>query len=165
MKLDITWTITAVIAVSSFLSPIIVAIINNNHQLHMRNLELSHEKFKQQMDLQQQVSIKQFDIYYSDKKSAFSEFLKMAGQYRVSNQRSGIYSQLQSSIQNALLFCNIENQKLLSDFLVYANDIFGVNQSPDGRKQYSELLKNISISLNNELSLTKPIIDCKCGKH
>ena len=31
MTFDVTWTITAIIAVSSFLSPIAVAIINNMH--------------------------------------------------------------------------------------------------------------------------------------
>lgn len=41
MKFDITWSITAIIAVSSFLSPIVVSIINNKHQYAMRKLELN----------------------------------------------------------------------------------------------------------------------------
>lgn len=31
MDFQITWTITAIIAVSSFLSPVVVAVINNRH--------------------------------------------------------------------------------------------------------------------------------------
>lgn len=42
MTIEITWTITAVIAVSSLLSPIFVALINNRNNAKIRNLELEH---------------------------------------------------------------------------------------------------------------------------
>ncbi len=47
MNVNITWTITAIIAVSSFLSPIAVAIINNLHHAKMRKLELEHDEIYQ----------------------------------------------------------------------------------------------------------------------
>ena len=74
MAIEITWTITAIIAVSSFISPIFVAIINNKHQIKMRRLELEHDEYMRQLDLQQQTMVRQFDIYYADKKSCFSQF-------------------------------------------------------------------------------------------
>lgn len=44
LKFDITWTITAIIAVSSFLSPIAVAVINNLHHAKMRRMELDYDR-------------------------------------------------------------------------------------------------------------------------
>ena len=45
MTFNITWTITAIIAVSSFLSPIAVAIINNHHHVRIRKMELEHDEY------------------------------------------------------------------------------------------------------------------------
>ena len=48
MKLDITWTITAIIAVASFLSPVIVTLFNNHHDYKVRKLEID-SKIKQEI--------------------------------------------------------------------------------------------------------------------
>lgn len=58
MNFDITWTITAIIAVSSFLSPIVVAIINNFHQARIRQIELEHDRHIRLLDIQHQASIR-----------------------------------------------------------------------------------------------------------
>lgn len=71
MEINITWTITAIIAVSSFLSPIVVAIINNRHHARLRKMELEHDEYIRWLDLQQTTTVKQFDIYYADKKKIF----------------------------------------------------------------------------------------------
>ena len=57
MTIEITWTITAIIAVSSFLSPIFVARINNKHQEKLRKLELEHDEYMRQLDLQDRKSV------------------------------------------------------------------------------------------------------------
>lgn len=77
MSLDITWTITAIIAVSSFLSPIVVAIINNRHQARLRKYELEHDRQIKQIDLNQQALIRQADVYYADKKSGIHGICQM----------------------------------------------------------------------------------------
>ncbi len=164
MTIEITWTITAIIAVSSFLSPIFVARINNKHQEKLRKLELEHDEYMRQLDLQQQMMIKQFDIYYSDKKAAFSNFLHAAGMYSMRKGYSSDYETLQSSLQTALLFCNEKSKLLLSDFLEYANKIFGDNYSLHEREEYNKTLTAVTNALNDELNLTKPVIDCKKRK-
>ena len=73
MTFDVTWTITAIIAVSSFLSPIAVAIINNMHNTKMRKIELEHDEYIRWLNFQQSTIINQFNVYYSDKKNAFAE--------------------------------------------------------------------------------------------
>lgn len=71
MKFDITWTITSIIAVSSFLSPIFVACVNNWHHSKIRQLELEHDRALKRIDLQLQASIRQLDVYYNDKNLLF----------------------------------------------------------------------------------------------
>lgn len=166
MQFDVTWTITAIIAVSSFLSPIAVAIINNRHQIKMRKMELDHDDRIMQMNLQQQALTRQSDIYYSDKKVAFSDFTQCAGAFSLSRQSGERYHALHSSIDKALLFCNSENQKLLIDFRNYVDtEIYGSTYGQRERDEYSKALIEISLSLNRELELTKPVIDYKCHEH
>lgn len=165
MKFDITWTITAVIAASSILSSILVAIINNKYQSKIRKMELEHAEYMHQLDLHQQSTIRQFDIYYADKKKAFSDFAAEAGNYAFNTQSAHSYNALHSSIAKALLFCNTENQIMLCDFLKRADDIFGKPFSLDDRYAYSQVLNKVSLSLNNELQSTKPVIQSKRCEH
>lgn len=95
MNLNITWTITAIIAVNSFLAPIFVALTNNKHHSQIRKLELEHDANLRQIDLQQQANIHQVEIYYSDKKQAFSEFIVAAGNFSKSRSNSHMYEALQ----------------------------------------------------------------------
>lgn len=64
--LDLSYVITALVAVMSFLSPIVICLINNFHQAKMKKLELK-----------QQAQIKQVDY----KKEIFENYLKYAGAY------------------------------------------------------------------------------------
>ena len=160
MKFNLTWTITAILAVSSFLSPIFVAIINNRHQEKIRKMDLQHDEKMRQMDLKQQATIRQSDIYYSNKKDAFSNFVEIAGGYLSHTQNPTQYGLIVSSLKRVLIFCNPENQDKLCRFREYIdNDIFGSNYSQ--REKYNQLLNDLSLSLNKELELTKPVIDSK----
>ena len=164
MTLEITWTITAIIAVSSFLSPIFVAIINNKHQTKMRKLELEHDEYMRQLDIQQQLTEKQFDIYYSDKKTAFADFLRAAGAYSRGKKNPHDYELLQSSLQISLLFCNDGSKPLLLSFLEYADKISGGSYTERERDEYSKTLAAVTTALNRELTLTKPVMNCEKGK-
>lgn len=44
MEIDLTWTITAIIAVSSFASSVAVALINNKQQQKMHQMDLDYDK-------------------------------------------------------------------------------------------------------------------------
>lgn len=65
-NLDLSFTITAIIALTSLISPIITCLINNHHQLKIKELELK-----------QQAQIKLVDY----KKEIFENYLKYAGAY------------------------------------------------------------------------------------
>ena len=164
MTIEITWTITAVIAVSSFLSPIFVALINNRHQVKMRRMELEHIEYIRQLDFRQQSMLKQFDVYYADKKAAFSDFLRAAGAYSRGKRSRCDYESLQSSLQTSLLFCNAKSKASLLAFLEYADKIMGSSYTQHERNEYSKALSSVTNALGEELSLTKPVMDCKKGK-
>ncbi len=158
MSFDITWTITAIIAVSSFLSPIFVVIINNKHHSAIRKLELEHDAQLRKMDLELQAATRQCDIYYADKKAAFSNFLEAAGRYPFETQTIEVYHNLLSSAGQALLFCESHTQEAINSFILYADDLFGGNFSTNIRLEYSSHLRNIAQILNDELETSKPII-------
>ena len=48
MNFDLTWTITAIIAVASILSPVFVTLLNNNHDYKVRKLDID-SKIKQEV--------------------------------------------------------------------------------------------------------------------
>lgn len=166
MKIDITWTITAVIAASSILSSILVAIINNKYQSKIRKMELEHAEHMHQLDLQQQIISRQFDIYYSNKREAFSEFMNAAGNFSAGKNSSTSYRELHSAIDKALLFCDQENQALLCNFQNYIDTkAFGEKYSLEERSTYSKTLNKISLSLNHELESSKPVIQSESREH
>lgn len=152
MKINITWTITTIIAVSSFFSPIIVACINNYHHSQIRKMELKHDEQIRWLNLQQDAVTKQFDIYYADKKQAFSDFSNAAGSYFFNNGIIENYNILCSSAHTAMLFSNSANRILLSDFMNYADSIFGLgNDSKAEREKYSRFLNELTKSLTKNL--------------
>lgn len=63
MELNLTITISVIIALIALISPIAVAIINNRYHMKLRKMELQYE-----------ISTKQMDVYYSDKKQAYDNF-------------------------------------------------------------------------------------------
>lgn len=160
MQFEITWTITAIIAVSSFLSPILVAIINNRHHTRIRKLELEYDKNMKQLDLNNQATIRQADIYYADKKQVFTEFINASCNLYIHSNGRESYDHFIASLNRAILFCNSQNQEKLKNFLsfinneIYCKDIFN-------NPTCVERLFDLSLSLNHELELTKPVIDCK----
>lgn len=162
MQFDITWTITAIIAVSSFISPIAVALINNHHHAKMRKIELDHDEKLRRLDLQQQATIRQSDIYYMDKKQAFSDFINAASEFSIYKRTRDTYKELENALNRALLFCNVETRQLLLDFLSHVDStLFSDDLSLQVRQEYNKLLTELSIRLNQELESTKPVIECK----
>lgn len=160
--LDLSWAITAVIGVVALLSPIAVAIINNYHAYKMRQLDIAHEEEKKKMELDHEAMQKQFEIYYADKRSAFSELLKEAGKFSTRKQSLDDYKALHSAVDNAILFCNPSTQQILISFIEQVDmEIFGGGCSEDERTLYTSLITKLSRQLNQELESTKPVIKCE----
>lgn len=165
MKIDVTWTITAIIAVSSFLSPIAVAIINNLHQAQMRKMELNYNRQIKELDLKQQAITRQTGIYYFDKKTAFSDVLKYAGRFASQKYDLTSYNLLHSAIDVAMLFSSYETRSALNIFLDHVDHIyFGTGASEEERANYSDAVSFLASSLNLELESTKPVVDSESSE-
>lgn len=139
MEFNLTVTISVIIALVALISPIAVAIINN----------LYHEKLRK-MELQYDLEVKQMDLYYSEKKQAFYDLLKIAGAYRIDPGRTNL-GKLQSAAYSAILFCNWENKDKIQSFVKLANDVFNQSFPSDERIKYCEALYSLSSVLNDEL--------------
>ena len=165
LEFDITWTITAIIAVSSFFSSIAVAVINNHHHAKMRKMELDYDQRIKELDLKQQVIIRQADIYYADKKRAYSEVLKCAGNFSFQKQNTESYGILHSAIDNAILFCSSNTRNSLDSFLSKVNAKFlGGNLSEPELLEYSNEVSLLAVALSHDLESTKPVMDCEYRK-
>ena len=64
VRFDFSITVTAILAVCAIVSPILVAIINNRHQLKMRQLEINHEE-----------TVKRNEYIFDQVSLAFAEYL------------------------------------------------------------------------------------------
>ena len=113
------------------------------------------------MDLSYNMTEKQFEIYYGDKKAAFCDFLQEAGAFTGGSSSLSFYQALHSATDRALLLCNSHNQKQLCDFINRIdNDFFGADFARGNRAEYTFLLTSLATSLNDELSSTKPSENC-----
>ena len=158
--LDLSWVITAVIAIAAFLSPVAVALINNHHAYKMKKLEFCHEENMKKLSLSHEAAQKQFEIYYADKKTAFSEVLRSAGNFTASKQSLERYQNVHSAVDTALLFCDSQNQKTLISFMdKIDNEVFGSGSSREERTMYSSLIASLGCELNKELTSTKQIVE------
>ncbi|MDO4175545.1 MAG: hypothetical protein Q4D42_12355 [Eubacteriales bacterium] len=142
-EIDLTWTITAIIAACALISPVLTAIINNWHHMRVRKFELKHD-----------ATVKQFDIYYADKQKAFDDFAKAAGMYAMDHFDEQSYGKLHSAISASMLVCSPQNKEMLCEFGHYANHFFNNSLAVEERKEYLEKLFSVCDALNKDLSET-----------
>lgn len=165
LSFDFTITVSVILAICALISPIITALINNRHHSKIRKLELQHDKDLRSANLMHEILTRQADIYYHDKKEAFSDFLLKAGSFSLEQGRDHPYEALHSSIDKALLFCDPDNQKLLCDFQNYIDvDFFESEDTSHKRSEYSKTLNYLALSLGKELASSKPVIEYESGK-
>ena len=154
---DLSWAITGIIGCAALLSPIAVAVINNHHAYKMRKLDIAHEERKAQMALAHESVQKQFEVYYADKRIAFSALLKEAGNFSTHKQALDNYCSLHSAVDNAILFCNSDTQEFLISFLERIDkEILGGSYTDRERAVYTSLITALGHQLNKELASTKP---------
>ncbi|MBP3446487.1 MAG: hypothetical protein J6K64_04340 [Clostridia bacterium] len=147
--------ITVVIGCVAFLSPIVVSLINNRHNAKMREKEMAHQQKMKKIELEHEYAIKQLDVYYKEKKDAFSKFLISAGSiFFDTSSTKHTLNDLESAAANALLFCSYENKDRILIFLKYANNYEVIPFTTEKKREFSDKLAEISYFLNEELKST-----------
>jgi len=144
-SINISFTITAIIALIALISPIFVTIINNRYQIKLKQIELNN-------NIQQ----KKFETYYIDKSNAFRSFLNNAGQYCSNYWKPEFHALMLSSLENALLFCECKTSTdALIAFSLYVNNKFSTlrndNKNIEDILELSSKISELSIKLNQEL--------------
>lgn len=129
--------IPIVVALSGILSPVLVAHLNNSHQLKMRKLELDFELTKSQAEM-----------FYSCKKNAYDNLLQAIGK-QLQNTSIVDWRNLRSAINSAILYANKENQILITDFL----------KELDSGETSAEKMTELAKSLNDDLQNTYSVIN------
>ena len=161
-SLDLSWVIPVAISVTALVSPIFVSHINNQHAYKLRQLNIEHEEEEKKMKLNHEAMQRQFEVYYADKRTAFSELMKKAGKFSTRKQTLDDYEALHSAVDNAILFCNSDTQELLISFMERVDkEIFGGGCSDRERILYTSLITTLGRQLNQELESTKPVIKCE----
>ena len=95
MTYDVNIVITSITAIEAVVSTIFVAMINNSHQESLREDEMEHES-----------ELKQLELLYNDKKSAFESFLTAAGKVTFGYNFEEVLENLNSTAAIAMLHCS-----------------------------------------------------------
>lgn len=147
--------LTISLGVAAVFSPIFVALVNNRYNTRLRVSEQKHEQALKEMELSHQLSEKQIDTYYADKRTAFCKFMDAIGNLILGGSSHSL-EEITSTANTAILFCSYDNQKLINEFLIYVNRYFTTNFSAENREKYIEMAFNISVAFNRELMETMP---------
>jgi len=133
---DMTVTISIILAICALFAPSITAIINNRHNYKIRKLELEHDEYLHHSDIQ-----------YRNKYEVYKNLIDLAGRYSMFNSHAHDYTQMLSSIHDALLVCDSQTKPLLLEFLECVQMLSSMDQS-----KYLKLLTSITESFNRELA-------------
>lgn len=159
MKINLSLTIASILALCSIGSSVITAFINNRYQLKLRELDLKHNNYVKNLELRQQNESMQLNVYYSDKKKVFSDFINAANNYIGNSNYYSAFKNLSSSANTVLLYCNNESRIKLLDFLDYVRSDFRSSASnTENMLEYSQTLTALCLVLREDLESTKPTI-------
>lgn len=134
VKFDFSITVTAILAVCAIVSPILVAIINNRHQLKMRKLEIGHEE-----------AVKRNEYVFNHVSLAFAEYLSALEKCRkhITNENKEEYGK---AFGKALMYATPSTHSAMKDIdesirVGFHNDLETII-SPDKVIEISMLLRH-----------------------
>ena len=152
-KINLTVTISVIVALAALISPIIVACINNWHHTKIRRLELEHD-----------MSMKKLSIFYEDKKNAFSNFLLNAGKVCTDEESNVEELDFYAYAQLASLFASTENRQRISRFTSEIMQYLNTGIPPERYDYFLKAVSDIADALNNELAALNTEICNKKGR-
>lgn len=160
--LDLSWTITAAIAIMSLISPIFVALINNEHIRKIKKLDIAHAERLRKMDNDLSISKEYLDVYFRDKKQALLNLIKCANYFSVHSEYNDPYFELHTAAEQAMLFCNEATNLILREFLLYVDrEVYGQSLDSYELEVYNKELSKIVSVIYDEFKSSNPLIDTK----
>lgn len=142
--------ITIVLAFSTCISPVIVAVINNRHMRKMKKLELAYTESLRKIELNSEIKR---EIASSDRKlkyASYLNFIQAASEYMLDNKNPIIYSKLISSYSECIM--NGISWGDLDGYMQYVNPVESAQTLTENNlKQMSYFLSDIAEKFNKML--------------
>lgn len=148
--------LTIGVAIAAFISPIVVALINNRHARLIRKAELEHEEKMKQIECDHALSIERLNATSSMKNQVFLNLIEcLSGFYEdpadVSNKSSLI-----TSMYKAALYC--ENRLIQNNIFNLIYDVRSGFSDKDGKslERFQTSMESLVHALHFEISGLKP---------
>lgn len=146
----------SIVTLASVSTTIAVTVINAVHNTKIKKLELENSRLLKEIESQQEIKTKIIDMYYIDKKTAFQNLSQALGDhYILCNGKS--FSQVQSSAQTSLLFCDFdESKKAITNMIENAKNLYLKNGNTSVlRDEFYNSFESLTKALNKELQSIK----------
>lgn len=143
-KIDLTVSISVIVALCAIISPMLVAIINNRHALKVKEIELSYS-----------LKEKQLTTLYQDKFTAYEKLINEIGTFIAHNKNSDCFGSLSTAIQNAYIVANTDCTYKIQSFAKYiSDDAFGADWSRELIQELQSEFFNLTSFLKLDLETT-----------
>lgn len=125
--LDLSISIAVIIAITALISPIIVAILNNQHQYKIKKMEYEESKKIKELEMQSELKKHQWDTYYAKATVVFEELANNVGTFLGNTSYLEPYSKALGSINQARIYADKELQgyldMLMGEIMAFDDDI------------------------------------------
>ena len=147
---NVSTIISVGLAIAAILSPILVAILNNAHQIKMRKIELLHDETLRKIEGKQKLVEKHIEFVMQGKKQAFDEFIETAGACYNDISDKKLFTALYASAYKAASQCSCEeSRRTIVDFVESSSEMYGKHDV----NLFLSCLKHISEVFQYEISL------------
>lgn len=148
--------ITIGVAIAAFVSPVVVAIINNRSSRKIRKLELEHDEVMKKIDCNHALSVERLHSVLSSKNQAFMNLIDCLSKF-YENPSDNLYkTNLVSSMYKAAMYCEdakIQNN-VFSMIYMLKSDFSGASDKT--LDSFASSMESLVYALQFEMSGSKP---------
>lgn len=150
---QISTIISIGLAIAAIISPIVVTILSNQHQIELKKIELEHAKTIKTLELEHHLSEIQLDISFQGKKEAFHNLLDISVEYYLNPENTNHVSRLYSSAYKAASLCSLEEcQNSIQNFVSDISGKIYTNNPDDDLASFFRKLNHLTYAFQIELT-------------
>lgn len=145
--------LTIGVAIAAFISPVAVALINNRHSRKLRSAELKHAECMKRIECHYLLDKEQLSLSFQNKNDAFTELVRLSGEFYNDNDNTELLSKLYSAIYKASMYCSShESQNSITGFVYHVNTRFHSSADSDTLETFKYSMEQLTHALRLELS-------------
>ena len=148
--------LTVGVAIAAFVSPVIVALINNRHARKIREAELKHDEKMKQNECEHSLSLERLNATFSSKGQIFLELIDRLSDFYKTPLSDKCRFDLISSMYKAALYC--EDTRIQNNVFSLISDVKSgfSGESDDSLNRFQVSMETLVYALHFELSGSKP---------